>query len=97
MLKDLQGASENKSTVLGSVFCSTGTKPYLERIEHHLKRRIPEHGHSHHSLEFTFDPSEFVCDPSKIISRVFGRGFGRSGSGGGAVAVERKELELDGG
>ena len=65
--------SENESAVSRGASHSTGMKPYIEFIQYCLKPCIPNNGHIHRSLEFTFDPGDFVCDPSKIISRGFER------------------------
>ena len=63
-------------------------KPYTKSVQRHPKLRIPKHGEVHRSLEFAFDPSDFVRNPSKIV------GHGASGNdfydlaGGGRAEVE---------
>ena len=51
-----------------------GLIPYAKGIQHPLKLCTQDHGKIHRSLEFTFDPSDFVCDPSKIITCVLDQG-----------------------
>jgi len=51
------------------------TKPYIERVQHRPKPRIPKHGDVHRPLEFAFDPSDFICDPLEVIAHVCDHGF----------------------
>ena len=67
--------NENESARSRNVVRSAEAKPYIERIQHQPKPWIPEHGHIHRSLKFTFDPGDFVRDPQKIISSVINRSF----------------------
>ena len=46
------------------------TKPYIERVKHRPKPEIPEHVEIHRSLEFVFDPGDFISGPSEIVARV---------------------------
>lgn len=48
---------------------STEMNPYIECAQRLLKPWAPNHGQLHHSLEFEFDPSCFVHDPSEIIAQ----------------------------
>jgi len=50
-------------------------KPYIKFIKHRVKPWIPDYGQIHRPLEFAFYLGDLVCDPSKIISCVFDRGF----------------------
>ena len=50
-------------------------KPYIKRVQYFLKCWVPEHSHIDHSLEFAFDPGDFVRDPSEVVADVFDRGF----------------------
>lgn len=51
-------------------------EPYIKSIKYYFEHGIPRHNKIHHLPEFAFDPSNFVCDPSKIISVVLDQGFG---------------------
>ena len=74
------------------VSSSTGTKLYIKFLQRNLKRSIREHGQLHRSLECTVDPGNFVCDPSKIIPRVFDDGF----DGWVNAGIRAVEVESDG-
>lgn len=79
--KNLGGVNENGSLISRGVIYTTETKPYVEGIQHNLEYCIPTHGQCYRTLEFTFDPRGFVCDPSEIIARAFDQGFGGDGGG----------------
>ena len=46
------------------------------------------HGQIHRSLEFAFNPGDFVCDRLKIIGRAFDHGLDGSVGDGWADEVE---------
>ena len=54
-------------------------RSHVKHNEQRVEPCIPIHGHIHRSLEFAFDPGDFVCDPSKVIPYVFDRGVIRMG------------------
>ena len=63
-------------------------KPYIKCIKCYPKCWVLGHSHIDHSLEFAFDPGDFVCDPSEVVVDVFDRGF--DGSIGGMRLGEAK-------
>ena len=61
MNEDVSHASENE--------------PYVERIQHQLKRWIPKYSQIHPSPEFVFDPDDLIRDPLEITASALDRGF----------------------
>ena len=58
------------------------TKAYIECTQGRPKHCIPNHGERDRSLELTFDPDSFVCNPSEIDTHIPDQAFdGQSGDG----------------